>query len=154
MSFILRCALIYFFLLIVFRIAGKRALADITTFDIVLLLIISEATQQALTIDDHSVTNAMLLIATFVGIEMLLTFFTLRWPALERWLNSRPLAIMRDGKVLEQQMKHSGVNAEEVVSSARQAHGIVRLEDIEHAVLECNGQISIVPRRQARETTS
>ena len=77
---------------------------------------------------------------------MLLTFFTLRWPALDRWLNSRPLAIVRDGKVLEPQLKHSGVNVEEVVSSARQAHGIARLDDIEHAVLECNGKISIVPR--------
>jgi uncharacterized membrane protein YcaP (DUF421 family) len=150
MSFILRCALIYFFLLIVFRIAGKRALADITTFDIVLLLIISEATQQALTVDDHSMVNAMLLIGTFVGIEIVLTFFTLRSPTLDRWLNSRPLAVVRNGRILEDQMKHAGVNIEEVMSAARQSHGVAHLEDVDDAVLECNGRISVVPRSQPK----
>ncbi|HJU75262.1 MAG TPA: YetF domain-containing protein [Gemmatimonadaceae bacterium] len=150
MSFILRCALVYFFLLVVFRVAGKRALADITTFDIVLLLIISEATQQALTVDDSSLTNAFLLIATFIGIEMLLTFFTLRSPWLDRLLNSRPLAIIKGGRILEEQMKSSGVNVEEVVSSARQMHGIADLEQIDHAVLECNGEISVIPRPGAK----
>ena len=150
MSFILKCVLIYFFLLMVFRIAGKRALADITTFDIVLLLIISEATQQALTVEDHSVVNAMLLIGTFVAIEMILTFFTLRSPTLDRWLNSRPLAIVRNGRVLDEHMKHAGVNVEEVVSAARQSQGVAQLEDIDDAVLECNGQISVMPRPKAK----
>jgi uncharacterized membrane protein YcaP (DUF421 family) len=148
MSFIVRCALIYFFLLIVFRIAGKRALADITTFDIVLLLIISETTQQALTVDDHSLVNAMLLICTFVAIDMLLTFLSLRSPALDRWLNSRPLALIRNGRVLEHAMKSSGVNVDEVASSARRAHGIAELDQIDHAVLECNGEISVIPRNR------
>ena len=150
MSFILKCVLIYFFLLIVFRIAGKRALADITTFDIVLLLIISEATQQALTVEDHSMVNAMLLIGTFVAIEMILTFFTLRSPTLDRLLNSRPLAIVRNGRVLDEHMKHAGVNVDEVLSAARQSQGVAQLEDIDDAVLECNGQISVMPRPNAK----
>lgn len=150
MSFILRCALIYLFILLVFRIAGKRALADITTFDIVLLLIISETTQQALVVDDASLTNAMLLIGTFISLDMALSFLALRSPALDRWLNSRPLAIVKNGRVLDTRMKESAVNVDEVLASARQQQGIAELDDVEHAVLENNGQISIIPRASAK----
>lgn len=150
MSFILRCALIYLFILLVFRIAGKRALADITTFDIVLLLIISETTQQALVVDDSSLTNAMLLIGTFISLDMALSFVALRSPALDRWLNSRPLAIVKNGRVLDTRMKESGVNVDEVLASAREQQGISDLDDVEHAVLENNGKISIIPRTSAK----
>lgn len=150
MSFILKCALIYLFILLVFRIAGKRALADITTFDIVLLLIISETTQQALVVDDASLTNAMLLIGTFITLDMALSFLALRSPALDRWLNSRPLAIVKNGRVLDTRMKESAVNVDEVLASARQQQGIAELDDVEHAVLENNGQISIIPRTSAK----
>jgi uncharacterized membrane protein YcaP (DUF421 family) len=154
MSFIVRCILVYFFLLLVFRIAGKRALAEITTFDAVLLLVIAESAQQALTVHDASVTNAMLLIGTFIGIELVLTYFTLRSPRLERWLNSRPLAIVRDGKPLSDRMRQAHVNMDEVLVNAGRAHGIAKPGDIEHAVLESNGGISVIPRRRhtARDT--
>src|SRR5687768_10627864 len=115
MDFIIRCTLVYVFLLVVFRIAGKRALAKITTFDIVLLLIISETTQQALVGNDHSFTNAFGLIATFIALEIALTKLALRWPAIDRWLNSRPLVIVRDGRVLDERMRQARVNVDEVL---------------------------------------
>lgn len=146
MSFIVRCILVYFFLLLVFRIAGKRALAEITTFDAVLLLVIAESAQQALTVHDASVTNAMLLIGTFIGIELVLTYLTLRSPTLDRWLNSRPLAIVRHGKPLSDRMRQAHVNMEEVLAQGRHMHGIAQPGDIEHAVLESNGGISVIPR--------
>ncbi|MGQ0538398.1 MAG: DUF421 domain-containing protein [Gemmatimonadaceae bacterium] len=152
MSFIVRCALIYVFLLLVFRIAGKRALADITTFDIVLLLIISEATQQALTVDDASLTTAMLLIGTFITMEIALTFLALRWRGLDRWLNSLPVAIVQDGRVLDARMRRLRINLDEVRAAARTLHGIADLEQVEHAVLETNGDISIIPRGKKTAT--
>jgi uncharacterized membrane protein YcaP (DUF421 family) len=145
MDFIFRCIMMYVFLLVVFRIAGKRALAQITTFDIVLLLIISETTQQALVGNDHSFTNAFGLIATFIALEILLTKLTLHWPAIDRWLNSRPLIIVRHGRVLEDRMRDARVNVDEVLTAARATQGLANLKQIEHAVLECNGEISIIP---------
>jgi uncharacterized membrane protein YcaP (DUF421 family) len=145
MDFIIRCTVMYVFLLVVFRIAGKRALAQITTFDIVLLLIISETTQQALVGDDHSFTNAFGLIATFIALEIAFTRLTLRWPSVDRWLNSRPLIIVRHGRVLEERMAQARVNVDEVLLAARATQGVANLKEIEHAVLECNGEISIIP---------
>ena len=145
MDFIIRCVVMYVFLLVVFRIAGKRALAKITTFDIVLLLIISETTQQALVGDDHSFTNAFGLIATFIALEIALTKLSLHWPAMDRWLNSRPLIIVRHGHVLEDRMREARVNVDEVLTAARATQGLANLQQIEHAVLECNGEISIIP---------
>ena len=149
MDFIIRCTLVYVFLLVVFRIAGKRALAKITTFDIVLLLIISETTQQALVGNDHSFTNAFGLIATFIALEIAFTKLALRWPAIDRWLNSRPLVIVRDGRVLEERMRQARVNVDEVLTAARETQGLANLKQIEHAVLECNGEISIIPASKA-----
>ena len=72
MDSVLRGLLVYFFLLIVFRISGKRTLSQTTSFDLVLLLIISETTQQAMVDNDHSITNGFLLIMTLVGTSILL----------------------------------------------------------------------------------
>ena len=66
MESVLRAAIVYVFLLVLFRLAGKRTLSDVTTFDFVLLLIISEATQQALLGEDFSLTNAFLVITTLI----------------------------------------------------------------------------------------
>jgi len=70
MDAVLRGLSVYMFLLIIFRISGKRSLGQVTTFDFVLLLIIAETTQQALLGDDYSVTNAFLLIGTLVGVDI------------------------------------------------------------------------------------
>ena len=72
MDSVLRGLLVYFFLLIVFRISGKRTLSQTTSFDFVLLLIISETTQQAMVDNDHSITNGFLLIMTLIGTSILL----------------------------------------------------------------------------------
>ena len=73
MDAVLRAGSIYFILLLIFRISGKRTLSQITTFDFVLLLIVGEATQQGLLGDDFSVTNAILLVLTLVGIDVVLS---------------------------------------------------------------------------------
>lgn len=150
MEFIVRCVLIYVGLLVIFRIAGKRALAQITTFDIVLLLIIAETTQQALVRDDSSITNALILIATFLTLEIGFSRLTLRWPGLDKWMSSRPLVLVRDGKVLQDRLDRERVNLDEVLTAARETHGLGNLDQIQHAVLETDGEISVIPRASAK----
>lgn len=149
MEFILRCALIYTALMVIFRIAGKRALAQITTFDIVLLLVIAETTQQALVSDDSSLTNAFILIATFLTLEIGFSRLTLRWRGLDKWLNGSPLVLLRDGQVLHERMHEERVNEDEVLASAREKHGIGSMDEIDHAVLETDGAISVIPRKRS-----
>jgi uncharacterized membrane protein YcaP (DUF421 family) len=146
MELIVRCTLIYLGLLLIFRIAGKRALAQITTFDIVMLLIIAETTQQALVHDDASLTNAFILIATFFTLEIAFSRLTSRWPVVDKWLNSRPIVLVRDGRVLDERLSAERVSVDDIRRAGRERQGVANLGQIEHAVLETDGAISVIPR--------
>ena len=78
MESVIRAAVVYLVLLVLFRIAGKRSLAEVTTFDLVLLLIISEATQQAMVDNDNSMTNALLLVVTLISMNILFSLIARR----------------------------------------------------------------------------
>ncbi len=150
MSSILRAAAVYLVLLAVFRVAGKRTLNDMTTFDLVLLLIMSEAVQQALVDVDNSMTNALLLVTTLVGIDILLSVLKHRFPSFGRALDGRPVVLVRDGHLREHVAAKERVDEEDVLSSARCAHGLEHMGQIKDAVLEPSGQISIIPREPRR----
>lgn len=145
MDSVIRALVVYFFLLILFRISGKRTLAQTTNFELVLLLIISETTQQAMVDSDHSILNGFLLITTLVGTSIILSVLKRKFPILERWFDGLPLVLIKDGKVLQERMKKNRVDKEDILSAARELHGLERLEQIKHAVLERGGQISIIP---------
>jgi uncharacterized membrane protein YcaP (DUF421 family) len=149
MDAVLRAAAIYVFLLIIFRISGSRTLAQITTFDFVLLLIIAEATQQGLIGDDFSVTQAMLLIVTLIGIDIGLSLLKEKLPTLDRWLEGTPLVIVHDGKPLRERMKGARVDESDVLVAARELQGLERMDQIKFAVLERTGEISIIPKKGA-----
>jgi uncharacterized membrane protein YcaP (DUF421 family) len=148
MDSIVRGVAAYLFLLLVFRIAGKRALAQITTFDFVLLLIVSEATQNALIGNNYSMTNSFLVIITLVGIDIGLSLLKRRLPALEKVIDSVPLVIVEEGRPLKDRMVKARVDEEDVLMSARELHGLERMDQVKYAVLERNGGISIIPKRQ------
>ena len=90
MDSVIRAAVVYVVLMVLFRIAGKRSLAEITSFDLVLLLIISEAVQQAMLDNDNSMTNALLLVSTLIGINILLSIVTTRWKAFDKLVEDVP----------------------------------------------------------------
>jgi uncharacterized membrane protein YcaP (DUF421 family) len=146
MESVLRATAVYAFLLFLFRITGKRSLAQITSFDFVLLLIIGEATQQALLGEDFSVINAFIVIATLMFLELGLSLLKSRWPKLDPILESSPLIIVANGKVLEDRVAYERVDLEDVLAAAREMHGIERLDQIKFAILERSGGISIIPR--------
>ncbi len=145
MDGIIRGLIIYIFLLLVFRISGKRALSQTTTFDFVLLLIISETIQQALLGEDYSLTNAALLILTLVGLDIVISLLKQRSKRLDKLIDSVPLVIVENGRLLKDRMEKARVDEEDVLASARERLGLERLEQIKYAVLERSGGISIVP---------
>jgi uncharacterized membrane protein YcaP (DUF421 family) len=145
MESVWRGVAVYLFLLILFRIAGKRSVAQITTFDFVLLLIIGEATQQALLGEDFSVTNAFLVIGTLLAMEIGFTLLKRRWPILDIWLDGVPMIIVENGVALKKRMHKARVDEEDVLAAARERHGLERMDQIKFAILERSGGISIVP---------
>ncbi len=150
MDAVLRACAIYFFLLLIFRLSGKRSIAQITTFDLILLLIISEATQQALLGQDFSLTNAFLVIVTLVGIDIGLSLLKQRSPRFEKILEDEPLIIVEEGRPLLARMKKVRVDEEDVLIAARVLQGLERMDQIKYAVLERNGGISIVPKQESQ----
>jgi len=143
---VLRAAVIYLFLVVVLRLAGRRTLSEITTFDLVLLLIISEATQQALLGEDHSMTNAFLVILTLVAIDIGLSLLKQRSRALEKWLDGLPTVIVEDGVPLHSVMTRARVDEADVLAAARQLQGLERMDQIKYAVLEPSGGITVIPK--------
>lgn len=145
MESVLRAAAVYLFLLLLFRIAGKRTLAQMSPFDVILLLVIGESTQQALLGEDFSLVNAFLVIGTLVGLDIFLGWARQTSPAVEKLLEEPPLVIVVDGKPLKDRMAREHLDEADVLHAARESQGLARMEDIRYAVLEPGGGISVIP---------
>lgn len=146
MDSVLRAAVIYLALMLILRMIGKRTMAQVTTFDFILLLIISEATQQALLANDFSFTNALLVIGTLVGVDRTADYLQWRWPLVARLTQGEPIVLVHDGKPFDRRMAKEHVSIEDVLERARSVQGLENLEQIKFAVLERSGGISIIPR--------
>ena len=143
---VVRAVAMYLFLLLLLRVTGKRTLAEVTTFDFIVLLIVSETTQQAMTGNDFSVTNAAILVLTLILLQRLADWLSDRSPRADRVLNDRPVIVVEDGRPNEEWMRWNSLTVEEVLEEARQNQGIGSMEEIKYAVLERNGGISVIPR--------
>ena len=146
MESVIRPALVYLFLLLLLRLTGKRTLAQITSFDFVLLLIISEATQQALIGEDNSMINSAIVVSTLIGLNIVMSLLKQRSKWFDRLLDDIPLVIVADGKPLKDRMDKARVDEDDVLDAARENHGLERMDQVRHAILERDGQISIIPR--------
>ena len=146
MDSVLRALVVYAFLLIIFRLSGKQSLSQMTGFDLILLLIISETTQQAMVDSDHSVTNGFLLIITLVGATILLSLLKQRFPRFELLLDGQPVIVVNNGNLSREVMQKCRIDKEDILSAARKTQGLERLDQIKYAILERDGNISIIPK--------
>ena len=147
MDSVIRGLSVYIFLLIILRISGKRSLSSMTPFDFVLVLILSETVQQAMIDNDSSMTNALLLVVTLIGFDILLSVLKLKIPALAKAIDSTPVLVMKEGKMQRSCMKAERVDEQDILSAARAQEGIGRLDEIDYAIVEQNGDISVIPKK-------
>lgn len=145
MDAVLRGTLVYVVLLLLFRLTGKRALSQVTTFDFVILLIVGEATQQALLGEDFSLMQASLVIATLLLLDRGSDYLSFRSPRFRRMTESVPVVLVADGRPLEEVLARCHLRVDDVMTAAREAHGLERMDQVKWAVLECSGGISVVP---------
>lgn len=148
MDMVLRAIAIYLILLIVIKIAGRRTLMQMTSFDLILLLIISEATQQALLGEDFSVTGAMLTIITLVVVDILFGYLKKKIPGAENLIDGAPVILVAHGAANQTKLQKVSVSCDDIMLAARQNHGILEMKEIKYAILERNGQISIIPENE------
>ncbi|MTH62452.1 DUF421 domain-containing protein [Paracoccus litorisediminis] len=147
MDSVVRGVTIYAILLLITRLSGRRTLAQSTPFDFVLLLIIAETTQQALLGDDFSLINALILILTLFSVDILLSYVKRNSRRVALWLDGAPTVLISGGNIDERAMRRARIGIGDVLEAARQQQGLKRLDDIEAAVLEISGGISIIPKR-------
>jgi uncharacterized membrane protein YcaP (DUF421 family) len=140
----LRAGAMYIALIILFKIAGRRSLVDLTTFDFVLLLIIGEATQQALLGDDFSFTNAVLIIATLMAMDVGFSLAKRRFSGLARFMDDSAMILVENGRPLTKRLAKARLTEDDIMETARTNEGVERMEDIRYAILERNGSISII----------
>jgi uncharacterized membrane protein YcaP (DUF421 family) len=145
MDSVLRAAAIYLVLMILFKVAGRRSLAELNTFDLVLLMVIGEATQQALLGDDFSLTNAVLVIVTLIAIDIGLSLLKQRSRWFSRVLDGGPTVVVEEGRVLHERLKRARVDEDDILEAARSSQGILEIKHIRFAILERNGKISVIP---------
>lgn len=144
MDSVLRAAAMYVALMVLFRVAGRRSLADLTTFDFVLLLIIGEATQQALLGEDFSFTNAVLVIATLIVLDVGLSLAKINSLRVARLLDGHATVVVENGEFLRGRMRRSRLTEDDILESARASQGVVEVSQIKYAIVERNGKISII----------
>ncbi|MBV7493920.1 DUF421 domain-containing protein [Pseudomonas sp. NPDC086112] len=148
MDSVLRAAVMYLALMVLFKIAGRRSLAELTTFDFVLLMIIGEATQQALLGNDFSLTNSVLVIVTLIAIDVGLSLLKQRSQWVQRLIDGGPTIIVENGKILHKRLRHARLVEADVMEAARSSQGIETLEQIKFAIIERNGKISVIAQER------
>jgi uncharacterized membrane protein YcaP (DUF421 family) len=146
MDSILRALAVYLILMLMFALLGKRSLAQITMFDFLILLVVSEAVSEALSGGDTSIVGATLGVATLLLVSRAADALSFRFPLVDRLLNDLPLVLVDDGRPLDDRMQRVRVDAPDILERARELHGLERLDQVRYAVLERDGEISIVPR--------
>jgi uncharacterized membrane protein YcaP (DUF421 family) len=153
LELVLRGTLMYWFLFLLLRFVVRRDIGSIGVADMLLLVLIADASQNAMTGGYRSVVDGFILVATLAGWNWLLDFVAYRFPTIRRVLQPRPLALVRDGRLMRRNLRHEMITIGELMAKLRE-HGIERLEDVKTANMESDGEISVIRREAAAPDTA
>lgn len=144
-EFVVRGALIYVVILFLVRLSGKRTVGEFTPFDLVVVILIGESTQGALTGGDESVLGAPLVAATLIALNQLLGYLSARSNTVDRLLEGEPVLLVRNGRVLHKALRANNLPVSDLEESVRK-QGLASMDEVALAMLETNGEITVVPR--------
>ncbi len=145
MDIVPRAAAVFLVVFFVTRVVGKRELASLEPFDLILLIVTGDLVQQGITQSDYSVTGAILAIATIALMTVGLSYVGYRFRRLRPLLEGEPVVLVVDGQPIERNMRRERITIDELRSAARLAQ-IAALDDVRWAVLETTGKISFIER--------
>ena len=145
-EFILRSVVVYGFLLLLLRLTGKRQVGQLAPFDLVLLLVLSNAVQNSMNGGDNSLAGGLISAVTLVVLNLLLGFATFRSKKIEALIEGRPQVLIHNGRLFEDVLAKAQLTHHELQGALRQG-GCATVEEVFSAVLENNGAISVLARR-------
>ncbi len=140
---VIRAVVIYSCLFILLRLLGKKQLGEMSPFDFVLLLIVSESISNGLTGDDHTITGGLISATTLLALTGFVDCLAYKSKRIERIIEGTPEFIVRDGKILEEVKRNMKITDNELMETVR-SRGIERIEDVKFAIVETNGTISVI----------
>ena len=143
-SIVARTVIVYAALLIGLRLAGKREMGQMTPFDLVVILLIANAVQNAMVGPDTSVTGGLIAAAVLIVANYAVALGRERIPLLKGAVEGSPTLLISNGEFVEEHLRREGLDKDEVLMAIRE-HGVAEVKDVRMAVLETDGSISIVP---------
>jgi uncharacterized membrane protein YcaP (DUF421 family) len=148
MDLALRAIVLYAFLVLVTRVVGRRELAALSPFDLILLIVLGDAIQQGLTQDDYSVTGAVIVVATIAVLQVGTAYLSFRSKRARRVLEGNPVVLIERGGVIERNLNRERLSLDELTEEMR-TQQIATIDEVEWGILEANGTISFIKRDQA-----
>jgi uncharacterized membrane protein YcaP (DUF421 family) len=145
--FVVRAVVVYIFLLVLLRLTGKRQVGQMAPFDLVLLLVLSNAVQNSMNGGDNSITGGLILASTLVGLNWIVSWTTFRNKWLEALVEGRPVVLVHDGKIDSRMLRSVQMTIHELRAALR-AEGCAGEEQARFAVLENNGHVTVIPREK------
>ena len=139
-----KTTVVYLFLVVGLRLLGKRELGQMTIYDLVLLIVLANAVQNAMVGNDSSLGGGIIAAVTLLVINRLFNLVLSRSPKLEHFMVGEPTLIVNDGVIIENRLRREGVTHEQLMAALRE-HGLDDLNDVHLAILEVDGTISVVP---------
>jgi uncharacterized membrane protein YcaP (DUF421 family) len=146
-EFIFRGVVVYLFLLIILRLTGKRQVGQLAPFDLVLLLVLSNAVQNAMNGGDNSITGGIIAAATLIAVNGIVGRLTFRSKTMERLIEGRPEIIIHNGKLAADVMRRELLTHHEL-NAALRAAGVSCIEEVHYAILENTGEITVHPKKR------
>ncbi|HEY0879075.1 MAG TPA: YetF domain-containing protein [Zeimonas sp.] len=138
---VLRAGSVYIALMVLMRVAGKRTLSQLTPFDLLVMLLLSEAVSPSIGGSDDSIGGGLIRAATLIGLNMVFAYATARSRTAERFLQGAPVVLGRDGRLFENVLRREHIGRDDIDKALREAQ--CELSDLDLAVLEADGQITI-----------
>jgi uncharacterized membrane protein YcaP (DUF421 family) len=144
LQIVIRTMAVYLVILGGLRLSGKREIGQMTVFDLVVLLLISNAVQNAMVGPDTSLTGGILAAVVLLVINIIIARLRLISPRMRRLVEGTPTLLILHGEVINEHMRREGVDAESLMAALRE-HGVEKISEVEMGVLEIDGSISVVP---------
>ena len=132
------------------RLSGKRHIGELNVYDLMLVLVVGNAVQNAMTKTNSQLSVALVSAGTLMVLGWLAARLTARWPGLELRMLAAPTVVVQDGRLIRRNIRHEGITRDEVLTAVRE-QGLADLADVKLAVLEMDGSISVVPNDDAHE---
>lgn len=145
---IIRGTLMYWFLFLLFRFVLRRDVGSLAMADVLLLVLIADASQNAMAGGYESVTDGIILVGTIAGWNYLLDWSAYRWPTVRRFVEPPALALVRDGRILRANLRRELISLPELMAKLRES-GVESAADVKLAVMESDGEISIIRKKEA-----